>query len=335
VASFFLATLSQAILQNQLTSSELASIRPVEASLLIVKRGSTTRGMAVLIDSTGLFIAHESVIKSSASLIQARTLKGKTIVLKILTTDDPTQLVLLQALDWNEDSAKPIKVSAEIQRAGQRVFAALPSGFTRAESSAVSKLGIVGVNRRLIPLNEYRLEAPEDQVGGALLFSAKGEFIGAVGAALKQTRLEISQQNIISANKSLSMGAANNNSFNRQGFRFGPNSLIVAYVVRTDFLNRVIEGFKSPTHEVIHPTIGLMCREYLGEGAVVDSVQSDSPAERAGLRKGDVILELANKVIKNQLDFAITMMNQQCGEVINVKILRNGKIATFQVVVGK
>ena len=62
----------------------------------------------------------------------------------------------------------------------------------------------------------------------------------------------------------------------------------------------------------------------LSRGALVGDVSSGSPAEKSGLQKGDIIVELNGKPIadSNQLRMSISMMAPDA--TVNLKVLRNG-----------
>ncbi len=76
--------------------------------------------------------------------------------------------------------------------------------------------------------------------------------------------------------------------------------------------------------------------EYYGypAGAVVLMVDSDSPAYKAGISKGDIITEFNGKSITNynKLDEYLSDCNP--GDTVNVKIYRSGRIYTADITVG-
>jgi len=76
-------------------------------------------------------------------------------------------------------------------------------------------------------------------------------------------------------------------------------------------------------------------------GALIDSdgknpaVVSGSPAERAGLKKGDIILEINGQKIIGDNTLGVVISRFSPGDTIDLKILRDGKELNLKVVLGK
>lgn len=70
-------------------------------------------------------------------------------------------------------------------------------------------------------------------------------------------------------------------------------------------------------------------------GALVAQVLPGSPAEKAGIEVGDVILSFNNKQIDNSASLPPIVGQMQVGQVATVKILRNGKAKTVKIRIGK
>jgi membrane-associated protease RseP (regulator of RpoE activity) len=71
------------------------------------------------------------------------------------------------------------------------------------------------------------------------------------------------------------------------------------------------------------------------DGAFVNDVIDDSPADDAGLRSGDVIYELDGNKIQNSDELTSTLRKYEPGDEVELKALRNGKEKTFAVELGK
>ena len=60
-------------------------------------------------------------------------------------------------------------------------------------------------------------------------------------------------------------------------------------------------------------------------GVKFADVKPGSPAAKAGLKGGDILVEFAGKPIKNLYDFTDALRRSKIGEVVDVKVLRDGK----------
>jgi serine protease Do len=70
-------------------------------------------------------------------------------------------------------------------------------------------------------------------------------------------------------------------------------------------------------------------------GAIVAEVTPDSPAERAGLKSGDVILSFAGEPIDGTRELARVVAQHPAKTEAQVKIWRNGEAETLAVVTGR
>ena len=61
------------------------------------------------------------------------------------------------------------------------------------------------------------------------------------------------------------------------------------------------------------------------EGVLIGKVEKDTPAEKAGLKKGDVIIEFDGKPVKNLSKFRLMVANSKVGDKVDIKIIRKGK----------
>ena len=68
-----------------------------------------------------------------------------------------------------------------------------------------------------------------------------------------------------------------------------------------------------------------------GEGVLVDSVTDGGPAAKGGIKKGDRIVEIAGKPVKNLEAYMSAMGGHKAGENLEVTVLREKKKITLKV----
>lgn len=71
-----------------------------------------------------------------------------------------------------------------------------------------------------------------------------------------------------------------------------------------------------------------------GQGVLVTEVQTDSAAAKAGLKAGDIIIEIDNEKIKSTSDLASAVAKKEEGQMV-LKVLRNRDEKTFTVTLEK
>lgn len=71
------------------------------------------------------------------------------------------------------------------------------------------------------------------------------------------------------------------------------------------------------------------------KGVYVEHAYKGQPAEKAGIRNGDIIFQINNKKIKSTKNLMSTIAGSGVGEVVKVHILRDGNQKTIKVKLGK
>ncbi|MCH7964368.1 MAG: M20/M25/M40 family metallo-hydrolase [Bacteroidetes bacterium] len=75
--------------------------------------------------------------------------------------------------------------------------------------------------------------------------------------------------------------------------------------------------------------------EFTGEGVKIGAVMPDSPAEKSGLLKGDVIVKFDDKPVKNLRDYSNLLKEHQPGDVVTIEYVRDGQHKTVQLELGE
>ena len=293
-------------------------------SIVQIMDGSTVKAVAVLVDRSGLFVIHQA--NDSMTTLRARMPDGQTIFLNFVAQDRNSQLAAYLATNPIGSNMTPVTITRVEPRKGTPLLAALPGGAVRGVVARTDGFGVLNNSRRMVPLYEVRFEAAPEQIGGALVFTSRGELLSAVSAALQS-----------STNNQSSIGGGIANGLRGQQPRIllGPGSLAVAYVPSVELTRRVIDGFKSPNHQVFHPALGLYCVDNFNLGALVQQVIPGSAASEAGIMVNDVIISMGNEKVSNQLDFAKVMFKQQVGSKLRITLRRGAGNVTVNATIGR
>ncbi|OPX28158.1 MAG: hypothetical protein B1H06_03720 [Candidatus Cloacimonas sp. 4484_143] len=81
-------------------------------------------------------------------------------------------------------------------------------------------------------------------------------------------------------------------------------------------------GFKV---QEINPLIASHLELKSLDGVLVNYIQSKSPAAKAGLKEGDIVIEINGNIIKDTRDAELAVSDISVGDKIEIGIMRNGK----------
>ena len=74
--------------------------------------------------------------------------------------------------------------------------------------------------------------------------------------------------------------------------------------------------------------VGLTDRTDGGQGAVIANVEEGSPASKAGIEEGDVVLAINDVPITGRTGMIAVVRDAQPGDTIKIKVERDGKTVT-------
>jgi serine protease Do len=98
---------------------------------------------------------------------------------------------------------------------------------------------------------------------------------------------------------------------------------------------KVVRGFIGTSIQKVTPEIAESLNLKQARGALVSDLVKGGPAEQAGLKHGDIIVEFDRKEIKDSSDLPIQVARVPPGTAVQVKILRDGKETTLPLTVGE
>ncbi len=177
--------------------------------------------------------------------------------------------------------------------------------------------GIISARNRDINLTRYddfiQTDASINQGNsGGPLFNLKGEVIGINTA-------------IIAPGQSGSIGI---------GFAIPANAASNVIVQLMEF-GETKRGWLGVRIQEVTKEIAEVEKLKKPEGALVASVGENSPADKAGIKAGDIILEFDGKTIDTMRTLPKVVANTKVGKIVQLKIWRNKKLITKRLTLGR
>tara|TARA_Y100000590_G_scaffold423239_1_gene528922 strand:+ start:104269 stop:105672 length:1404 start_codon:yes stop_codon:yes gene_type:complete len=262
-------------------------------------RPTPSFGSGFIISKDGFIMTNYHVIKDSDTI--TATLSDRTILdAKLIGFDERSDLALLKVTETNLPTvsmgkSKNLKVGEWVLAIGS------PFGFDHTVTA-----GIVSGKQRNLPNENYVPYIQTDVAinpgnSGGPLFNLNGEVVG-----------------------------VNAQIYSRTGGFMG-----VSFAIPSETVSSVYNQLKQ-TGKVRRGWLGIFIQEVdknlaksfgmnKPTGAVVAKVLEDSPAEKAGLSSGDVILQFDGNNINKSKDLPLVVGNTEIGKSVSIELLRNGK----------
>ena len=172
------------------------------------------------------------------------------------------------------------------------------------------------------------------------IVSGKGRFIG-LGP----------DDDFIQTDASINPGNSGGPLFNMAGEVIGVNTAMIAAGKGIGFsipANHISELLKAPvvSDQAFRGWLGIFVEDLTNEkastlglnvqsGTLVDEVLSSSPAQEAGLRKGDLILDAAGTPISNGSHLSKVIADSKPGDLMKMTVLRENRKRSVDVVIGR
>jgi serine protease Do len=266
-------------------------------------------GSGFIISADGYIVTNHHVIDKADEVIvrlgDRRELKAKVIGSDQLSD---TALIKIEAT-----SLKPLIIgnSAEL-KAGEWVVAiGSPFGFDYSVTAGiVSAKGRSLMNQNYVPFIQTDVAVNPGNSGGPLL-NLKGQVVG-----------------------------VNSQIFSNTGGFMG-----LSFAIPIELVLDVVEQLKTGG-QVSRGWLGVMIQEVTRElaesfnmdrprGALVSKTVEDGPAERAGIKVGDIIIEFNGEPIEGSSSLPPLVGRVRSGESAKVKLLRDGRTKDLTVKIGQ
>jgi len=114
-----------------------------------------------------------------------------------------------------------------------------------------------------------------------------------------------------------------------------PTNLVKELLPQLKDKGKVVRGFVGVTIQKVTPDLADSLGMKQAGGALVADVNKGGPADRAGIKTGDVIVEFDRKEIKDSGDLPLQVARTAPGKTVQIKVLRNSKEMTLPLAVGE
>ena len=186
-------------------------------------------------------------------------------------------------------------------------------------------------------------------------FGLKGTFtVGVISARGRDSvDADAGLKNYIQTDASINQGNSGGPLLNIRGEAIGMNTAIysttggsigIGFAIPMNIVKRVVtsliekgvveRGYLGITISPISKDVAKYLNVDKKEGIFVQDVESDSPAEKAGIKAGDVILRVDGKQVKTVSQLQRIISSYKMGHKTSIDILRKGKKKTVSVVLG-
>ena len=273
------------------------------------QRSVQSLGSGFVIDATGIIITNNHVI-ASADEILVDFADGTQLEADVIGTDPKLDIAVLQVSPESPLTAVKFGDSDKI-RVGDW---ALAIGNPFGQGSSVS-LGIVSAINRDINAGPYDNFIQTDAAinrgnSGGPLFNMAGDVIGINTAIISPTGGSIGL-----------------------GFSI-PANLAIGVIDQLREFGETRRGWLGVSIQVVTDDIAESIELGDARGALVGDVAPDGPAEKAGIKSGDIVLSFDGQLVEKMRDLPRIVAETAVDKVVDVVVWRKGAEQTFRVAVG-
>jgi serine protease Do len=255
-------------------------------------------GSGFIIDKDGYILTNNHVVEG-AQEIKVKLADGREFKAKVVGRDSKTDLALIKISSLFKNLPVLPLGDSDTIRVGDWVIAiGNPFGLGHTVTQ-----GIISATGRVIGSGPYddflQTDAPINPGNsGGPLIDMKGEVIGINSAIIASG----------------------------QGIGFAiPSNLAKNVASQLREKGKVVRGWIGVTIQSVTPEIAQSFGLKEAKGALVADVVPEGPAQKAGIKRGDVIIAFNGNNIKNSTDLPRIVAETPVGKTVDVRIIRDKK----------
>jgi serine protease Do len=267
-------------------------------------------GSGVIVRPDGYVVTNAHVVKDADEIV-VKLHDDRELKAKVVGIDEKTDLALLHAEGAEGLPVASLGDSGQLEVGEWVVAIGNPFGLSETVTA-----GIVSAKGRSIGAGPYDDFIQTDasinpgNSGGPLL-DLEGRVVGINSAIFSQSGGNI-------------------------GIGFAiPINLVKHVVEQLSEHGKVVRGWLGVVIQDITPELARSFQLEKNEGALVSEVMADGPAGRAGIERGDVIVEFDGTKIDRSHGLPSVVADTEIGKKVEVTVLRDGNEKTFHLKVGE
>jgi serine protease Do len=274
---------------------------------------SSATGSGVVVDANGYILTNNHVV-DKADRIQVKFTGDPTQYAgKVIGVDAPTDLAVIKVEGKKNLRVAKIGNSDGVQVGDWAVAIGSPFGF-----QATVTAGIISAKERDVdPQQQFQHFLQTDAAinpgnSGGPLLNIRGEVIG-INTAI----------------------ASRSGGFQGVGFALPINTAVGVYndIIKHGKVTRGSIGIRF-TPSGTEQGLALLKSHGVDSGVFVQEVTPGGPAEKAGMKDGDIIVAINGKPVKEGNDLVNTVIATPIGNTVNIAVWRDHKKQDLKVVVG-
>ena len=216
-------------------------------------------------------------------------------------------------------------------------------GFSQMVDIAVIKIDAQG----LVPADFASID---DQDVGDLVIAVGSPFgiaqsvtlgiISGKGRDIPATTDTVPIVDLVQTDAAINPGNSGGPLINIRGEVIGINTLIlspsgasagIGFSIPTDTATNIADQIIQYGRAVI-PFIGVQMGQNISEipGVLIVGIVEDSPAQKAGIKEGDIMVRFGGKEIKEPFDLLAQILRSNCNDVVEVEVYRDGGYVTLE-----
>jgi serine protease Do len=264
-------------------------------------------GSGVIIDPAGIILTNNHVVEGGGE-VTVKTFDGREFVATQVWTDPKTDLAVVKIDNAADLTAAPLGDSDQVEIGDWVIALGQPFGL---ESTVTA--GIISAKDRGIGITDRESFLQTDAAinpgnSGGPLVNLRGEVIG--------------------INTAISTRSGGNNGI---GFAVPSNlaSWVSQQLLTDGTVHRAYLGVGiQPVTQELAEQLSVSPRS----GVAVTQVFADTPAEKAGLRVGDVIVEFDGRKVTTPQQLQLVVERTESGKRVSLEVRRNGKTVQLEFV---